>query len=125
MVWSHYSDELSASGEPDISNHSTHNNNTGDGQSRQREGNSIAVHSIHMLIKDTAFQMESVNTSVIGNVGGRLQVSGCSFIQNTAESIIRSKHGIVATLPTVSPTTTMSWILLYHINDNVIWLPGY
>ena len=54
------------------------------------------AHSVHLALKDTTFESESVDTSIIENYGGRLQSSNVVFANNTAESIIRSESGTVA-----------------------------
>jgi len=53
-------------------------------------------HSIHLFVGNTSFTTETVNTSIINNYGGRLQLSHCSFLNNTADSMIQSEHGSVA-----------------------------
>jgi hypothetical protein len=53
-------------------------------------------HSIHLFVGNTSFTTETVYTSIINNYGGRLQLSYCSFLNNTAESMIQSEHGSVA-----------------------------
>ena len=56
----------------------------------------IPTHSIQLVMKTTSFTTQDVDTSIIENYGGRLQLASCSFTNNTAESIIRSEDGIVA-----------------------------
>lgn len=62
----------------------------------QAYSNPRLTHSIHLVMKMTSFISNHVDTSIIENYGGRLQLSNCAFINNTAESIIRSEDGIVA-----------------------------
>lgn len=52
-------------------------------------------HSIHLNLKGTTFDSEVVDASIIENDGGRIQSSGSTFVNNSAESIIRSDHGTV------------------------------
>ena len=50
-----------------------------------------------LLIKDTTFTSSNVDTSVITNDGGHIQVTDVSFVNNTAQSIISSdNNGIVS-----------------------------
>lgn len=67
----------------------------GGGGSRARRLNALA-HTIHLSLRDTTFKQETVDTSVIENYGGRVQSTSCAFVDNTAESVIRSERGTVA-----------------------------
>ncbi|KAL3815261.1 hypothetical protein ACHAXA_002797 [Cyclostephanos tholiformis] len=66
------------------------------GRRQTRLLQSKVTHSIHMVMKMTSFTSEDVDSSIIENYAGRLQLMNCAFINNTAESIIRSEDGIVA-----------------------------
>ena len=49
-----------------------------------------------MAISGTSFTMETVNGAIIDNYGGRLQLSSCTYANNTAESMVKSEYGTVA-----------------------------
>lgn len=71
-----------------------------DGRRRTQLPQSKLAQSIHLVMKMTTFTSEDVDTSIIENYGGRLQLTNCAFVNNTAESIIRSEEGIVAVVST-------------------------
>mmetsp|Transcript_21374 Transcript_21374/g.38715 ORF Transcript_21374/g.38715 Transcript_21374/m.38715 type:complete len:597 (+) Transcript_21374:121-1911(+) len=98
---SSYSDELTlVEQDPGVLNHNDDLLNAdydhSTGTRLQLEEPKPLVHSIHLAIKNTTFSFQSVDTSIIDNLGGRLQSSGCVFANNTAESIIRSEDSTVA-----------------------------
>ena len=99
---SSYSDELTLSDQDagvithndDLLNAGSDTNNYGDGIRARSLAN--LAHTIHLSIKDTTFKSENADTSIIVSYGARLQSSGCTFVNNTDESIIRSEFATVA-----------------------------
>lgn len=54
-----------------------------------------------MAISDTSFTTEAASGSIIDNYGGRLQLTSCAYVNNTAESMVKSEFGTVAISSTV------------------------
>ncbi|KAL7547651.1 hypothetical protein ACHAWF_010936 [Thalassiosira exigua] len=67
------------------------------------------AHSIHLALRDTTFSSEVVDTSIVVNRGARVQATGVTFANNTAESIVRSDdRGTVALESTVFATNDVT-----------------
>lgn len=53
-------------------------------------------HSIHVSINNTSFIAEDVSGAIILNNGGSLLLSGVTYANNTAESIVKSEYSTLA-----------------------------
>lgn len=66
------------------------------------------AHWIHLVMNGTSFTTEAVNGAIIDNYGGRLQLSNCTYANNTAESMIKSEYGTLVMTSSEFDTNEMT-----------------